>query len=300
MPQLTILKAIFNKHKLSLLLTYLLFSLEMIGALITPYFLGEAVNGLIYESYTGLITLCLVRVGWMIIGMIRQRFDTRTYSSIYYSLVTKFLSRRYTKENVSKLSAHSTLAREFVDFLEHDLVYVLEAAYNIVGSLILLMFYDFRVVGVCLLILIPVMAISYFYGRQMRKLNKAKNDELEQQVDIISSGNILAIRRHYDKLKHWQIKISDKQAWNFGAMEILSIVTIAISLLITHRVSTAVLDAGSVIGIYSYIKNFVTGLDTIPYAVEKFSSLQDITKRIEFEVEDFGKDDPELKAVVNL
>jgi hypothetical protein len=149
-----------------------------------------------------------------------------------------------------------------------------------------------------MLVLLPVITISYFYGRKMRVLNRMKNDELEQQVDIIGSGNTLAIRRHYEKLRHWQIKISDKQAWNFGIMEIMSIIVIAVSLIITQRISNTVLDAGSVVGIYSYIKNFVTGLDTIPYAVDKFSSLSDITKRIELETEDFN-DEPGLKAVIN-
>ena len=297
MPQLTILRSIFKKHRWQLLLTYILFSLEMAGALVTPYFLGEAVNGLIYESYNGLIILCSVRVVWMIIGIIRQRFDTRTYSAIYNSIVTKFLNRKIEKKDVSKLSAHATLSREFVDFLEHDLVYVLEAFYNIFGSLILLFFYDVRVVGICLSILLPVVAVSYFYGKKMRKLNQQKNDELEHQVNIIETGNTLAIRRHFEKLRLFQIKISDKQAWNFGVMEIFSIAVIASSLMITQRISTAVLDAGSVVGIYMYIKNFVSGLDTIPYAVEKFSSLQDITKRIEIEAEDFGDEPPALKIV---
>ena len=145
MPQLTILRTIFQKHRFQLLLTYILFSLEMIGALLTPYFLGEAINGLIYESYKGLIILCVVRVVWMIIGIIRQRFDTRTYSAIYSSIVTKFLSKKYVRADVSKLSAHSSLAREFVDFLEHDLVYIIEAMYNIFGSLILLCFYGYLI-----------------------------------------------------------------------------------------------------------------------------------------------------------
>jgi ABC-type bacteriocin/lantibiotic exporter with double-glycine peptidase domain len=287
MPQLAFLRLIFKKHRLQLLVTYVLFSLEMLGALLTPYFLGEAVNELIHASYKGLILLCLVRFLWMIIAVIRQRYDTRTYSAIYSSIVTRFLSKVYAKKDVSKLSAHSTLAREFVDFLEHDIVYVFEAFYNIVGSLVLLSFYNGRVVGICLMILVPVMAISYYYGKQMKKLNRQKNDELELQVDIIDSGNILAIRRHYQKLMHWQIKISDKQAINFGIMEILSIIVIAISLLITQRFGAAVLSAGSIIGIYSYIKNFVTGLDTIPYAVDKFSSLSDIIRRINMEESDF-------------
>jgi ABC-type multidrug transport system fused ATPase/permease subunit len=233
----------------------------------------------------------------MIIGIIRQRFDTRTYSAIYNSIVTKFLNKKIEKKDVSKLAAHATLSREFVDFLEHDLVYVLEAFYNIFGSLALLFFYDVRVVGICLTILFPVVAVSYFYGKKMRKLNQQKNDELEHQVNIIETGNTLAIRRHFDKLRLFQIKISDKQAWNCGVMEIFSILVIASSLMITQRISTAVLDAGSVVGIYMYIKNFVSGLDTIPYAVEKFSSLQDITKRIAIEAEDFGDEPPALKIV---
>jgi len=81
-----------------------------------------------------------VHVAWVIIGVIRHRYDTRTYSAIYTSLVTKFLSRKYSTVEISKLSAHSTLAREFVDFLEYDLIYVMEAVYNLFGSLVLLFF----------------------------------------------------------------------------------------------------------------------------------------------------------------
>jgi len=282
MARLIILKKIFLKHKVQLLITYVLFSLEMIGLLLTPYFLGEAVNGLINKSYNGLIYLCIVRFLWMIVGVIRQRFDTRTYSSIYNTIVTNFLSLQINHKDVSKLSAHSTLAREFVDFLEHDLVYILEAVYNIFGSLILLFFYDIHVVAICFSILIPVMTISYFYGKKMKQLNKTKNDELENQIDVIESGNISAIHKHYDKLRYWQIKISDKQAINFGIMEMLSIIVIALSLITTHK-GALLLNAGSLIAMYSYVKSFVTGLDTIPYAVDKYASLNDIAQRIEIE-----------------
>ncbi len=299
MPNLTILKTIFQKHRLQLLLTYILFSLEMVGSLLRPFFLGEAVNDLMKGSYKGLIILSIVHVAWLIVGTIRHRYDTRTYSSIYTSLVTKFLARKYHSNDISKLSAHSTLAREFVDFLEFDLVYVMEAFYNILGSLILLYFYDTKVVFICLSILIPVAAISYFYGKKMNRLNKAKNDELEQQVDIISTGNHLAIRRHYHKLREWQIKISDQEAWSFGAMEILVMLVIGFSLLVTNKISGTVIVAGDLIGIYNYILKFVTGLDTVPYTVQRLAALNDITRRIELQTEDFNNDEPELLVVNN-
>jgi ABC-type multidrug transport system fused ATPase/permease subunit len=294
MSRFAILRQIMKQHRYRLLLTYILFSLEMLGNLLRPLFLGIAVNDLIKGSYQGLIVLSAVHLSWLVIGTIRHRLDTRTYSAIYYSLVTKFLARRYHRSDVSKLSAHSTLAREFVDFLEFDLAYVMEAVYSILGSLLLLFFYDTSVVLVCLSILLPVTGFSYLYGKRMNKLNRQKNDELEKQVDIISTGNNHLIRRHYDNLRKWQIRISDQEAWNFGIMEIMVMMVIGVSLLITNITTSAGMEAGSLIGIYSYIQRFVSGLDTIPYTVQRLSSLNDITRRIELQEDDLGKPDPIL------
>jgi ABC-type multidrug transport system fused ATPase/permease subunit len=289
MSRFAVLKQIMLQHRNRLVLTYILFSIEMLGNLLRPFFLGVAINDLIKGSYQGLILLSAIHLGWLLIGTIRHRLDTRTYSAIYTSLVTKFLARRYNKSDISKLSAHSNLAKEFVDFLEFDLVYVVEAAYSIFGSLLLLFFYDTSVVLVCLGILLPVMAISYLYGKKMRNLNKQKNDELEKQVDIISTGNTHLIKQHYDNLRKWQIRISDQEAWNFGVMEILVMMVIGVSLLITNKTAGSGIEAGSLIGIYSYIQRFVSGLDTIPYTVQRLSSLHDITRRIELQEEDLGK-----------
>jgi len=290
MSRFELLRKLILKHRGQLLLTYTLFSLEMLGTLLRPFFLGEAVNDLVKGSYHGLIILSAVHVGWLVIGTIRHRYDTRTYSAIYTSLVTRFLARRFGQKDISKLSAHSTLAREFVDFLEYDLIYVIEAAYNLIGSLVLLCFYDKAIVLVCLGILLPVTAISYFYGGKMRKLNRVKNDELEKQVDIISTGNIHIIRQHYNNLRRWQIKISDQEAWNFGIMELMVIVVIGISLLVSTKARVPAVLIGDLIGIYNYILKFVSGLDTIPYTVQRLTSLTDITRRIEIEAEDFPED----------
>ncbi len=301
MSKFQILRNLMMKHKYQLIVTYALFSLEMLGSLLRFYFFGEAINDLIKGSYSGLIVLTLVHLAYLVIGTIRHMYDTRTYSSIYTSLVTKFLSRRYLKTDVSKLTAHSTLAREFVDFLEHDLVYVIEAAYNILGSLIILFFYDKTVVLICLSIMIPVIIISMLYGKKMLRLNKFKNDELEKQVDIISTGNNHVIRHHYNNLRKWQIRISDKEAWNFGFMEIMVLLVIAVSLIASKNLHSTTIMAGSLFGIYSYILKFASGLDTIPYTMERLSSLSDITRRIELEVDDLpSEEEIKLPEVLSI
>lgn len=294
MSRFEIIKRLMQKHRYSLVVTYSLFSLEMLGSLLRPFFLGIAVNDLIKGSYNGLIVLSAVHMAWLIIGTFRHMYDTRTFSAIYTSLVTQFLSRRYQKSEVSKLSAHSTLAREFVDFLEFDLAYVIEALYSIVGSLVLLYFYDTAVVGICFALLVPVMAISYFYGKKMKRLTRLKNDELEKQVNIISEGNNDLIRVHYNKLRTWQIKISDKEALNFGLIELLVMIVIGASLLISTNVFGTTILAGNIIGMYTYIIKFVSGMDTIPYTVQRLTSLNDITRRIELQDDDFSETKPRV------
>ncbi len=298
MSRIAILKRLMLQHRYQLLITYLLFSVEMVGMLVRPFFLGMAINDLVKGSYNGLLYLCLAHLGYVIVGTIRHMYDTRTYAAIYTSLVTKFLSRKFHNSEVSKLSAHSNLAKEFVNFLETDLVYVLEAGYNILGALIMLSIYNTNLVWLCFFILIPVIFISRYYGKKMERLYKLKNDELEKQVDVISHGNNKDIHKHYSNLQRWQIKISNQEAWNFGLMEILVMVVIGISLLITTQWghNKAIL-AGDLIGIYTYVLKFVSGLDTIPYSVERFSTLKDITKRIEFHADDLNNDNKKIGRV---
>ncbi len=285
MTTLSVIKKLVARHKYKLALTYILFTIETAGNLLRFYFFGEAINGLIKGSYQGLLMLACVHCVYLVAGTVRHIYDTRTYSAIYTSLVTRLLSRTFSKADVSKLSAHSMLAREFVDFLEHDLVYVAEAVYNLAGSLVILLFYDKMIVLTCLAIMIPVVIASYFYGKKMRTLTRKNNDELEQQVNIISSGNKKLIHKHYHNLRKWQIKISDKEAWNFGFMELMVLLVILLSLVISKQNFATGLLAGSLFGIYSYILKFAAGLDTIPYTVQRLSVLCDITRRIELDDE---------------
>ena len=133
----------------------------------------------------------------------------------------------------------------------------------------------------------------------MKRLNRMKNDELEKQVDIISSGSKGLICSHFNNLRQWQIRISDKEAWNFGLMEIMVMLVIGSSLVVTGNTSDNSLLAGTLIGMYNYILKFVSGLDTIPYIVQRLTSLHDITRRMELQDEDFQNEKSSSKLSVS-
>ena len=285
MSRIGVLKSIFIQHRSQLLLTNILFAIELLGPLLRPLFLGKAVNDLINHSYTGLLWLAGSQAIWLCVGTVRHMYDTRTYSAIYTTLVTRVLGRVKTAD-VSRLSAHANLAREFVDFLEYDVNYVIEAGYNLIGSIILLFFYEKKVVVLFLFMLVRVLLLSYFYGKRMKRLNRLKNDELEKQIDVISTRNQSIIEKHFFELRFWQVKISDQEAYNFGLMELLVLIVITASLLLTVNDRTNTMMAGDIIGIYNYILKFVAGLDTIPYTVKRIASLRDIMQRVELGAEE--------------
>lgn len=104
--------------------------------------------------------------------------------------------------------------------------------------------------------------------------------ELERQVEVISTFDPIEIKKHYELLRKWQIKISDQQAFNFGIMETFVMVLLGMALVVSTRFNAQMLNAGEIIGFYFYILKFTSGLDTIPYITEKYATLKDITKRI--------------------
>lgn len=282
MQQLSFFKIIFKQHKWRLIITYALFGIEMLALLFRPDFFAKAADGLIYGDNKFLIQLAIIHFIFIVVGYIRHRYDTRTYTTIYNSIITKHISENGNTQNTSKLSAHSALVRELIDFLEYDLIYVVEACFNLFGSLFFLFYYDKNVAFACISILLPVFTVSYFYGKKVSILTKEKNDELEKQVDIIETQNISTITGHYKKLRLWQIKISDREAFNFGVMEFF-VLTVMISSLyitswLTHKEQE--IAASTLIGIYLYIQRFTNGLDTIPYTVQRLSNLKDISTRM--------------------
>ena len=271
---------VLRAHRSKLAVTYTLFALEMLGTLTRPFFLGIAVDGLLTGQYSGLIVLTVVHLLWLLIGTARHMYDTRTFTAIYTAFVTDVVTRTSGERDVSKLSAHSTLARQVVDFLEFDFNYIIEALYNVFGSLIILFVYDSTIVAICLAALLPLLGLSWVYGRITARLNLGRHDELERQVGIIAGTDRAVIARHYQALRQWQIKLSDQEAWNFGVTEVLVLLVITGSLLVTTRFGHSALEVGAIIIIYNYILKFASGLETVPYTIQRLSALKDIMRRL--------------------
>ena len=158
------------------------------------------------------------------------------------------------------------------------MVYIATAFINIIGAMAMISTYSIDVVLLCLTLMVPVLYLSKGYGLSMRELSQKKNTELEKQVDVISNGNILETKHHFNILRIIQIRISNKEATNYWQLQLVSLVLLIGSLLIMGF--KGAVQAGALVAMWSYLLTFLNGLEIIPYSIQRWSNLKDIINRI--------------------
>ena len=275
----SLLWSLFSSNRPKLLATYLLFNLENLIRLAQPFVIGLAINDLLQSSYLGLWIFVAQHIAHLVVSSFRQMYDTRTFSDIYSELVTNLVVEQRERDvKVSRVAARSMMSRQFVDFLERSIPMIIRVAYSIVGALVMLAFYDWMLMPFSLALVLPALLINRVYARSTLSLSQRLHDQLEREVDIIEPGYRDEVRDHFDQLAGWRIKLSDREAWNFGIMEFFVLIVLVISLLRT----TSIVDlaAGDIFAVFRYLMLLFVGLDSVPKLVQQVSQLRDIDRRV--------------------
>lgn len=278
-PEASPLRTIFAGNRAKLLLTYVLFNIENLLRLSQPLVLGLAINDLLHESSFGLLLFVGQHVTHLLISSVRQMYDTRVYTGIYTDLATKLVVEQRGREvGLSRVAARSSLSREFVEFFENHVPLLIKSAYSIVGALIMLAFYDRLLVPICLGLLLPAVVLNRTYSRRTFELNRQLHDQLEHEVDVIDQSHEPSIRRHYDAVASWRVKLSDCEALNFGTMEVFVLGVMVLALLRTC--SSLTTTPGDIFAVFRYVLMLLMGIDGIPKLVQQFSRLRDLKRRM--------------------
>jgi ABC-type multidrug transport system fused ATPase/permease subunit len=273
------LRALFRAYRWRLLGTYGLFNLENVLRLAQPLVLGLAINDLLASRWLGLLLFAGQHLAFLLIGWARRAYDTRAFTRIYSDLATRLvLDQRVREVAVSRVAARSALSRAFVDFFERDVPLVVQAVYSVAGSLMMLCWYDWWLVPLCLGLLLPGYFLNKLYGRKTLQLSRQLHDELEREVEVIDRGKEREVRGHYDAVSRWRIKLSDWEALNFGVMELFVLALLATTLLRACRLDGAA--AGDIFAMFRYVLMFVMAWDSVPMLVEQFSRIRDIHRRV--------------------
>jgi ABC-type multidrug transport system fused ATPase/permease subunit len=261
-------------------LTYILTFIEDLLELSYPWATGLAIDGLLDQNF---MMAAPIVVAWTLrsaIGCFRQMYDTRLYTDVYNAIVTEtILRQRGAGVKATSVAARSAMSREFVTFFEKEVPVVVTSIIGIVGSVVILFYYDLIIGAVAASLFLPVYLLNRGYMRRSLRFNRGLNDQLEREVQIIEGVDPPTIRHHFDQVRCWRVKLSDAEAFNWTIIEVLSILVFIVVLVRATYLPTT--ETGDIFAILVYVWRLMENLDNVPQIVQQLTRLQDIGRRIE-------------------
>ncbi len=273
------LRGIFNRYRWKITFTFALLAVENVLNLLVPFTLGLAINDLIDHKYNGVIyfvAICLIK---LVIGVARRFYDTRTYSKIYVDTASETVESEQKKNSSdSKTVNRSNLIEEITAFFEHELAQGFTSLFGVVGSVVMLSIFDYKLLIGAAISVVLIFAVYMFSENKIYFFNQSMNDELEKHVDIISSKKNNIINEHFSSLAKWRIKLSDLESINFGLIEFIlfSLIIFTLSIAVTTGNPTP----GGIFSILAYVIEFADGVYMLPYIYQQKIRLNEIISRI--------------------
>ena len=129
------------------------------------------------------------------------------------------------------------------------------------------------------LLFVPVAIINRRNMRRSLMLNERLNNQLEHEVQVIEAAQEGTVTHHFAEVRTWRIKLSDADAFNWTAIEALSILVFLLVLLRVAYMPNA--DVGTIFAIFVYVWRLMEKLDMMPQIVQQLMRLKDIRLRIE-------------------
>ena len=268
---------LLRKFAGSVTLTWLLTLCETALMSLIPLFIGFAIDGLLADDTTALLHLAAILGSLTVVSVVRRLYDTRAYGRMRVEL-GKTLVKRAGGTPVSTVNARLDMSRELVDFLEQEAPALLSAVVQLVISIAVLFSFhsmlSYTAFGAAVLM---TAVYGLFHGRFFR-LNAEHNQQTEQQVSILESKSGSGIHTHLNLLRRIEIRLSDTEAYVYGAIFVVLLTFILFNLWFASKhIETSV---GTIFSIISYSWEFVGAALVLPVTLQGWSRLSEIMKRI--------------------
>ena len=192
-------------------------TIEIVLMALIPLFIGFAIDDLIAGQTHALFKLVVVLVALIFVSVGRRLYDTRAYGNIRIN-VQQQLAKNKAKLPISVLNARIEMGRELVDFLEQNVPEILNAVVQFVVSLIVLYFLNPVLSLAAFISAVAMLLIYILFHRRFYVLNGMHNKQSEQQVTILEMANLGKLKHHFTRLKQFEVKLSDSEAFLYGSV----------------------------------------------------------------------------------
>lgn len=267
---------IFKQFKIELTWIYFFMLVTELSNLAIPFLLGKSIDGLIDGTWFWLVFLGISYFTSNFFNYKRMVYDTKVYTRIYNSIVFRFLKNN--NDDVSIKMARTDMAHQIVDVLEGYVHYYIATIVTIVGSIGFIYSENWRVgLLVTLSFVLILLGVSVYY-KKIKQAIKIRNNQYEKKNGAIQLGyeQSVSFFNRRRKLEIFESTLQGKNWFLVGSIKNIFLF-LSVILLVT---TTKNITIGSVVTVYSYVNNFLISLLSVPVAVEMYSRLSDILKRI--------------------
>ncbi len=257
--------------------TWFLTLCETVLMVLIPMFMGLAIDGLLADDIVPLWQLSAILIGLTGMSVLRRIYDTRAYGDIRVELGHE-LVKRSQNIPVSNINARLGMSRELVDFLEQEVPVLMTSSVQLIASLIIL--FSFHVM-LCAAALGAAILMLIIYGvchGRFYRLNEDLNHQTERQVSILETRKRNSIFAHLDRVRKLEVRISDTEAYVYGAIFAVLLGFIVFNL--WYSVTHIKITVGTIFAIISYSWEFVESSLVLPMALQNWSRLSEIMNRI--------------------
>lgn len=269
-----------SRFRGKVLFTLFLVVTESLLDLLFPLFIGLAINGLLQQNYNGILYLAGLGILTLMVGSARRFFDTRAYSDIYITISEAMVLTEQQKESsISKISGRVSLLTEFIEFLENSMPMIVSSIIGILGVLIIIFTLNIAVFWACIGLLLLIIVIYLLSGKWNFRFNEKFNDEIENQVEALSTQDSGIIRKHFNMITHWNIKLSDLETWNYAVIWLGTIGVLVYAPVVV--IGSGIENYGFVFSVLMYVFQYVESLISLPYFIQQIIRLQEISGRLQ-------------------
>lgn len=267
---------IFKQHKCELLWIYLFMLLTELFILATPFLLGKSIDGLIGGTYHWLILLGISYFLSTFFHYKRMVYDTKVYTKIYNGIVFRFLKNKHI--DTSTKVARTDMAYEIVHVLEGYVHYYIATIVTIFGSIGFIYSENWKVGILVTVAMILIIAAGMIYYKKIQQSILVRNNHNEKKANSIEQGYEHSIS-FFKRMRRLNIYDSTVQGKNWFLIGMIKNVFLFISIILLVMTAKDI-TVGSIITVYSYVNNFLISLLSVPVAIEMYTRLSDVLKRI--------------------
>lgn len=267
---------IFKQFKFELMWIYAFMLLTELSNLATPFLLGKSIDGLLLGTWHWSLLLGVSYFLCVFFNYKRMVYDTKVYTKIYNNIVFRFLKKKNLSTSVKV--ARTDMANEIVHVLEGYVHYYIATIVTIIGSIGFIYSENWKVGILVSIAALLIVAAGMVFYKKLQQSIRIRNDHNEKKAIALDTGHDCSIS-FFERRRRLNIYDSTVQGKNWFLIGMIKNIFLFASVIMLVLTATDV-TIGSIITVYSYVNNFLISLLSVPVAIEMYTRLSDVLKRI--------------------